>query len=54
MNVDVTYMKINRENKEIVEHIREYVAVMADEPAYQLVSFDKIYHDLNRMLGNEE
>ena len=41
-------------NEEIVYHLREYVAVMRDEPAHQLISFDRIYHDLNRILGNEE
>ncbi len=39
---------------EIVDHLREYVSVMADEPANQLYLFSKLYHDLNRILGNEE
>ncbi len=41
-------------DKEIVYHLKEYVAVMRDEPAGQLIKFDSVYHDLNRILGNEE
>ncbi len=44
----------NLKNAEIVYHLREYVAVMRDEPAGQLYLFSKLYHDLNRILGNEE
>ena len=38
---------------ETAHHLEEYVAVMKDEPADQLIKFDSIYHDLNRILGNE-
>ena len=38
---------------QIVYHLMEYVAVMRDEPAGQLIKFDSVYHDLNRILGNE-
>ena len=43
----------NNKNAEIAYHLREYVAVMKDEPAHQLIKFDRVYHDLNRILGNE-
>jgi len=46
-------IKYQTENQEIVSHLREYVAVMRDEPAEQLIKFDSVYHDLNRILGNE-
>ena len=44
----------DRKNREIVDNLIAYVAVMSDEPTGQIISFDKIYHDLNRMLGNEK
>jgi len=43
----------DRLNAEIVYHLKEYVAVMRDEPEGQLIMFDSVYHDLNRILGNE-
>ena len=50
----MTYTRTGEVNAEIVWHLKEYVAVMSDEPAGQLIKFDSVYHDLNRMLGNEE
>jgi len=46
-------IKYQLENEQIVKALKEYVSIMATEPRGQIVSFDKIYHDLNRMLGNE-
>lgn len=40
-------------NREIVEHIREYVDIMKDEPAHELIEVQRVYHDLRRMLGDE-
>jgi len=39
--------------REIVKHIREYVKVMEDEPAEQLILQRRVYNDLRRMLGDE-
>lgn len=47
---------INKENmeyyREKVEHIREYVKVMKDEPD-EYILLSRIYHDLRRILGDE-
>ena len=51
---EIAYRRTGQDNAEIVWHLKEYVSVMADEPAGQLYSFTKLYHDLNRILGNEE
>ena len=40
-------------NKEIVYHLREYLSVIRDEPANDKMLMYKLYHDLNRILGNE-
>jgi len=37
---------------EIINHIREYVDVMRDEPE-ELIKLSRVYHDLRRMLGDE-
>ena len=38
---------------ELEYHIREYVNVLKDEPAEDLMKVKDIYHDLKRMLGDE-
>lgn len=37
---------------ELEYHIREYVKVLADEPAEDLIKVKTIYHDLKKMLGD--
>jgi hypothetical protein len=39
---------------ELEQHLREYLSVMADEPAEELIPVKNVYHDLKRMLGDEE
>lgn len=39
---------------ELEYHLREYLDVMRDEPADALIPLKVIYHDLRRMLGDEE
>lgn len=39
---------------ELEYHIREYVKVLATEPAEDLMRIKDIYHDLKRMLGDED
>ena len=34
--------------------LREYVSLLADENATDLIEIQKIYHHLKRMLGDEE
>ena len=41
-----------RENIEIVEHIREYVDIMKDEPE-EWIKLSTVYHHLKRILGDE-
>jgi hypothetical protein len=38
---------------DITYHLREYVNVMATEPE-SLIPLSKVYHDLKRILGDEE
>ena len=42
------------EMNELEYHIREYLDVMKDEPADELIKVSQIYHDLKRMLGDED
>jgi len=39
--------------KELEQHLREYVHVMSTEPD-ALIPLSKIYHDLRRILGDEQ
>jgi len=39
-------------DKETVEHIREYLNVMKDEPE-SWIKMSEVYHSLKRMLGDE-
>ena len=39
-------------DREIIEHICEYLSVMADEPAESLISLKSIYNDIRRIIGN--
>jgi len=50
---DRHFAEANLRDKEIIKHIREYVEVMRDEPAHDLIEVQKVYHDLRRMLGDE-
>ena len=38
---------------EIAHHLRQYVEVMATEPD-EFILLSKVYHDLRRILGDEE
>ena len=38
---------------ELEYHIREYLNVLKDEPAEDLMRVKDIYHDLKRILGDE-
>ena len=38
---------------ELEYHIREYVKVLADEPAEELIRVKDVYHHLKAMLGDE-
>ena len=40
--------------EELQRHLREYLDVMATEPAEELIPVKNVYHDLRRMLGDEE
>ena len=40
--------------QELESHLREYLDVMKDEPADSLIPLKDVYHDLKRMLGDEE
>ena len=37
---------------EIIQHIKEYLSVMKDEPD-EYILLSKVYHDLRRILGDE-
>lgn len=37
----------------VEDHLREYLDVMATEPADSLIPLRKVYHDLRRILGDE-
>ena len=52
MTLDAYWITQNRKNKEIVDHIREYLKVMKDEPD-EYILLSKVYHDLRRILGDE-
>ena len=39
---------------ELEQHLREYLEVMKDEPAEDLIPLKDIYHDLKRILGDYE
>ena len=45
---------LNDTDREIVEHLKEYLDVIRDEPAKDKMLMYKLFHDLNRILGNEE
>ena len=47
-------MKVEHITKdgEIIKHIREYVAVMKDEPE-EYILLSTVYHNLCRILGDE-
>ena len=40
-------------NQESVEHIREWVDIMKDEPE-EWIKLSEVYHSLRRMLGDED
>jgi DNA-binding transcriptional ArsR family regulator len=40
--------------EELDSHLREYVSLLADENADDMLKISTIYHHLNRMLGNED
>ena len=42
-----------KENDEAIEHLREYLRVMADEPKDTLVPLKRIYHEIRRIIGDE-
>ena len=39
-------------DKETINHIREYLKVMKDEPD-EYILLSRVYHDLRRILGDE-
>jgi len=43
---------LTAKNFETVDHIREYLNVMKDEPD-EYILLSKVYHDLRRILGDE-
>ena len=45
--------KVEVEMSELEYHIREYLDVMKDEPD-EWIKVSQIYHDLKRMLGDED
>ena len=40
-------------NEETIEHLREYLRVMADEPKDSLVLLRNVYHNIRRIIGDE-
>jgi len=42
-----------RSCQETIEHLREYLRVMADEPKDNLIPLSKVYHDIRRIIGDE-
>ena len=50
----MSYSRTGQINAEIVQAFRDYLDVIRDEPANDGMLMHKLFHDLNRMLGNEE
>jgi len=40
-------------DREIIEHICEYIHIMEDEPADSLIKLKTIYHDIRRILAED-
>ena len=49
----MSYTRTGEVNAEIVWHLKEYLDVIRDEPAKDKMLMYKLFHDLNRILGNE-
>jgi len=47
-------IETNNPDKEAIKHIREYLDVMKDEPAEELIKVKDVYHHLRRILGDED
>ena len=46
-------LKQAKKDREVVEHLREYLKVMESEPAEHLIKLKDVYHNLRRILGDE-
>ena len=46
-------MLVINHNREIVNHLKEYLKVMESEPAEDLIKLKDVYHNLRRILGDE-
>ena len=46
-------MNTMKESDEAIQHLREYLRVMADEPKDNLIPLRKVYHDIRRIIGDE-
>lgn len=55
MRLTVSYTMRARalNSSELEYHLREYLKVMADEPAEELIKVSDVYHHLRRILGDE-
>jgi len=43
----------NPKDHEAMEHIRNYLSIMATEPSGLLKPLDNLYHELRREIGDE-
>jgi len=50
---EINYTNNAFNNREIINHIREYLKVMESEPAEHLIKLKDVYHNLKRILGDE-
>jgi len=44
---------LSSREREIIEHISEYLRVMEDEPADALIKLKTVYHDIRRILDED-
>ena len=49
---ELDFSMMSTKEEEIVNHIREYLKVMEDEPD-EYILLSRVYHDLKRILGEE-